>query len=69
MDLVDIKSEARRLERPGQPLTADKNAGGDRATEIGYELSDLKNKVDRGAISQEEYRQKKQILLEKFSDN
>lgn len=69
MDLVDIKAEARRLERAGQPGTAKKKAKNDQVTEIENALSDLKNKVDRGAISQEEYRQKKQMLLEEFSDN
>ncbi len=69
MDLVDIKAEARKLEWSGQQPTASRETASDQTTTIEEELSNLKNKVDRGAISQEEYLQKKQQLLDEFSGN
>ena len=69
MDLVDIKAEARRLERAGQQPATPSEAASEQTTAVEKELANLKNKVDRGAISQEEYRQKKQQLLDEFSGN
>lgn len=69
MDLVDIKAEARRLEkaRLKQPSVESKGDERNETSRIEQELSNLKNKVDRGAISQEEYQKNKQRLLESFS--
>jgi hypothetical protein len=71
MDLVDIKAEARRLVRAGQkpPHVQATAIGDDRANEIEQELTTLKNKVERGAITPEEYEALKQQLLDDFSGN
>ncbi len=71
MDLVDIKAEARRLVRARQkpPHVQATAIGDDRANEIEQELTTLKNKVERGAITPEEYEALKQQLLNDFSGN
>jgi len=64
MDLVDIKSEASRLKKAGGAGSPDSlKTGGNSAEEL---LKVLQKKLERGAISEEEYRKQKQLLLDDF---
>jgi len=61
MDLVDIRAEASRLEKPSAKAAPDqKGTEGDR---IERELETLKNRFDRGAIDAETYKQEKEKVL------
>lgn len=63
MDLVDIKAEASRLRKAGRGTLP---AAGGPAPGEGEELRALKNKLERGAITPEEYEAAKKQQLEKF---
>jgi len=65
MDLVDIKAEASRLKKAGRTAAAT-TAGGREATGIEESLKVLKRKLDRGAISEQEFQREKKRLLEEF---
>ena len=71
MDLVDIRAEARRLEQAGgqHPAVTPAESEKNQTSTIEKELTNLKNKADRGAISREEYDKMKLKLLEEFSGN
>ncbi len=71
MDLVDIRAEARRLEKAGgqHPAVTPAESEKNQTSTIEKELENLKNKSDRGAISREEYEKMKFKLLEEFSGN
>ena len=58
MDLVDIKAEASRLRARGNAAS-----GASRPASIEQQLRTLKNKFDRGAISQSEYEREKGRIL------
>lgn len=60
MDLVDIKAEASRLRKAGRTATPETGTG------VEAELKTLRNSLERGAISEEEYRKQKQLLLDDF---
>ena len=64
MDLIDIKAEASRLKKAGAGVSAEGTAlrkGGAEA-----ELKILKKKLERGAISEEEYQREKKRVMEDF---
>ncbi|PLX95364.1 MAG: hypothetical protein C0621_03810 [Desulfuromonas sp.] len=60
MDLVDIKSEAQRLQKT-QVLPV---AAPDPTANLERELQTIKNRFDRGALSREEYDRQRNALLE-----
>jgi hypothetical protein len=59
MDLVDIRSEALRLQQKSIPQVEKRPE-----ESLEKKLQVLKNKFERGALSKEEYSQKKKLLLE-----
>lgn len=64
MDLIDIKAEASRLKKAGAGVPSEGTAlrkGGAEA-----ELKTLKKKLERGAISEEEYQREKKRVMEDF---
>ncbi len=64
MDLIDIKAEASRLKKSGSgasALAAPSNNGG-----VEGQLKVLKKKLDRGAISAEEFQRDKKQLMDDF---
>ncbi|NIQ94098.1 MAG: hypothetical protein GWO11_08595 [Desulfuromonadales bacterium] len=76
MDLADIRSEASRLKRQAGLKSAPvdssagkqyRKAGQQKDKDIEKSLEVLKKKHGRGAISDEEYRRQKKVLLDKFS--
>jgi len=66
MDLTDIRAEANRLQAR-QPATAgSERPATDQSAGVEKELEVLKNKFQRGAISEEAYLQEKQRLLKGY---
>jgi uncharacterized membrane protein len=65
MDLVDIKSEASRLKKGGKSgsTAGSSKTDGSSAEE---QLKVLQKKLERGAISEEEYQKEKKKVLEEF---
>ncbi len=63
MDLIDIKAEASRLRKAGQAQAAPVKGVGN-STETGLKV--LQKKLERGAISETEYQEQKQKVLEEF---
>jgi hypothetical protein len=65
MDLVDIKAEASRLKKGGK---SGSTAGSSKidGSSAEAELKVLQKKLDRGAISEEEYQKEKKKVLENF---
>lgn len=68
MTLADIKAEAARLKNVPQSLTepVDSRAGDGLYLSLEEELKILKRKHDRGAISDDEYGEAKQLLLKQL---
>jgi hypothetical protein len=70
MTLVDIKAEAARLQKSEASRSeVSLKEEGSAYRSLEEELQVLKRKWDRGAITAEEYSQRKQTLLEKLPDN
>jgi len=70
MDLIDIKSEAGRLQERGKISGTTKGASKAADPRIASEddLRMLKKRVERGALSDEEYTKEKAKLLERIND-
>jgi hypothetical protein len=70
MTLVDIKAEAARLQKSEASRSeVSLKEEGSAYRPLEEELQILKRKRDRGAITAEEYSQRKQTVLEKLPDN
>ena len=66
MDLVDIKSEASRLNQVVKQGPIGENAIDDEKTKADAELKLLKKRFERGVITKEEYQKSKSQLLQKY---
>ncbi len=63
MDLVDIKAEASRLRKAAGRSGEIENAPGDNSR-VDRELKSLKKKFERGALTEKEYSDAKQKLMQ-----